>query len=231
MSATRTSTAGFTLLEMAVTLAIVSILLGGLLLTLGAQQDLARDRETRILLTQARDALYGFAMQNGRLPCPADVGTASTGVERPATAAGCGGGGVHGVLPWATLGLPEGDDWARRFTYSVTPAFARQVPALPARSAFTLTDVGNISIRRRGGTEILIDNAPAIIVSHGPNGWGARSVGGGTITNSSDPDEQENSDADFVFRDDLRAEDYDDMVEWVVPAILMNRMVQAGRLP
>lgn len=229
MSPSNRQRRGFTLLEMAVTLAIVSILLGGLLLTLAAQQDVARERETRILMTQARDALYGFAMRSGRLPCPANVGTASTGVERPATASGCGGAGVHGVLPWATLGLPEGDDWSRRFTYSVTPEFARQVVS-PAKSAFALTDIGSISVTRRGGA-LLINDAPAIIVSHGANGFGARNMGGSAVPNSPDADEQENSNGDFQFHDDLKSETYDDLVEWVVPSILMNRMVQAGRLP
>ena len=241
---------GFTLLEMAVTLAIVGILLGGLLLTLGAQQEITRERQTRILLVQARDALYGFAMQNGRLPCPANVGAASTGLERAPTATGCTGGAaaVHGVLPWATLGLPEGDDWGRRFTYSVTAEFARTASTSPARtpaqfacatapasaptqSAFALCTPGTINVGRLGGNPSLIANAPAVVVSHGPNGLGGRSVGGGAIPNSTNTDEQENSDADFVFRDDVRTDTYDDMVEWLVPAILMQRMVQAGRLP
>ena len=244
------TTRGFTLLEMAVTLAIVSILLGGLLLTLGAQQDVTRERETRQLLNQAREALYGFAVREGRLPCPAAPGAAA-GTERTAIDAGCTGGAaaLHGVLPWATLGLPEGDDWGRRFTYTVTAEFARTAiaatprttgqfacgttpPAVaPTQSAFALCTPGTITVGRRGGAPSLINDAPAVIVSHGPNGFGGYTVGGSQVPASADANELENSDADFVFRDDVRGDTYDDMVTWVVPSILMNRMLQAGKLP
>ena len=56
-------------------------------------------------------------------------------------------------------------------------------------------------------------------------------MGGSAVPNSPDADEQENSNGDFQFHDDLKSETYDDLVAWVVPSILMNRMVQAGRLP
>lgn len=242
---------GFTLLEMAITLAIVGFLLGGLMMTLGAQQDVSRVQETRRLLTQAREALYGFAMQNGRLPCPAAPGAASTGLERTAnaTANGCGGAGsMHGTLPWATLGLPEGDAWGRRFTYSVTPRFARTVQAYPlnqygclidptaapTQAAFALCSRGDYSVQRTGAGGAFLIQAPAgavaVIVSHGPNGAGGRMTGGSAAV-AATGDELENADADVLFFDDSEREGYDDLVEWVVPSILMNRMVQAGRLP
>lgn len=250
---------GFTLLEMAVTLMIVSILLGGLLLTLGAQQDVARERETRKLMTDAKEALYGYVMANGRLPCPAAIGPGSDGEEINSTATGCQGGTQWGVLPWVTLGLPEGDSWAHRFRYAVSPTFSRSwLPSsppyavntfncvadpatAPTKAAFALCSRGAISVRgtNAGAPLVLAPTSPtdinsgavAIIVSHGSNGAGARMVGGRAVGLTAAGDELENTDNDFDFVDGNREESYDDLVEWIPSAILMQRMVQAGRLP
>ncbi|HUW25479.1 MAG TPA: prepilin-type N-terminal cleavage/methylation domain-containing protein [Gallionella sp.] len=62
---------GFTLVEMAIVLAIVGLLLGGLIPTLSAQMESQRINETRKQLDEIQQALMGFAIINGRLPCPA----------------------------------------------------------------------------------------------------------------------------------------------------------------
>ncbi|MDW8467838.1 MAG: prepilin-type N-terminal cleavage/methylation domain-containing protein [Burkholderiales bacterium] len=62
--------AGFTLTELAVVLAIVGLLLGGLLYTLAAQTDQRNFEETRRRLEQARELLLSFAIVHGRLPAP-----------------------------------------------------------------------------------------------------------------------------------------------------------------
>lgn len=242
---------GFTLLEMAITLAIVGILLTGLIMTLSAQQDSMREAETRRQLAQAREALYGFAMVNGRLPCPAVATTATgavnAGVERAPTATGCTGGaaGLSGVLPWVTLGLSETDPYGTRISYRVVDTFARSVdpgrtagqfacttpPAsAPTQSAFALCSAAAMDVRVLGGATSLAANLPAVLVSHGPNGAGGYLNSGVQIAVGSG-DEAENSNADNSFRYGPRRDDFDDEVEWIVPSILMHRMVQAGRLP
>lgn len=109
---------GFTLVEMAIVLLIVGLLLGGGLMVLGAQTEAQRFKETQRQLDEARDALLGFAVANGRLPCPASA--ASNGVESFCTNPGgaCGAATTvvqthgrcsnpyNGFLPGATLGLP-----------------------------------------------------------------------------------------------------------------------------
>ncbi|HAN55905.1 MAG TPA: hypothetical protein DCQ77_06830, partial [Betaproteobacteria bacterium] len=99
---------GFSLIEIAIVLFIVSLLLGGMLLPLAAQQDMRNQGDTQKQLTEAREALLGFAIANGRLPCPASAG--SNGVESPATAATATTGvpctnPYDGFLPAVTLGL------------------------------------------------------------------------------------------------------------------------------
>ena len=75
---------GFTLVELAVVMAIVGLLLGGLMFTLSAQTEQRNFEETRRRLDQARELLLAFAVSNGRLPCPARTASTTT----PATAPG-----------------------------------------------------------------------------------------------------------------------------------------------
>ena len=138
---------GFTLAELAVVLAIIGLLIGGLMIPLSTQQELRGRQDTDKALAAIQEALLGFAAINGRLPCPAQAniatGTANAGVEATMTVSGtcacsdtvngvaaigavaCDGDNnnapstVTGVLPWATLGLPEADFWGSRYTYRV----------------------------------------------------------------------------------------------------------------
>lgn len=141
---------GFTLTEMAVALAIIALLVGGLLIPLSTQKNVEARRDTTRALENIREALLGYAMAHGRLPCPADStiasGTATAGVEAYNSATGtclcsaansgiaANGGAacdpataVSGVLPWATLGLQETDGWSNRYSYLVTAAYARSI--------------------------------------------------------------------------------------------------------
>src|SRR5713226_3898267 len=75
---------GFTLVELAVVLAIVGLLLGSLMYTLSAQTEQRNFEETRRRLEQARELVLSFAIVNGRLPCPAR----SAATAAPVTVAG-----------------------------------------------------------------------------------------------------------------------------------------------
>jgi prepilin-type N-terminal cleavage/methylation domain-containing protein len=80
------ATRGFTLIELAIVMFIVTLLLGGMLLPLSAQQDIRNFGDTQKGLADARDALLGFAIANDRLPCPAS--TTSNGQESFCTTSG-----------------------------------------------------------------------------------------------------------------------------------------------
>ena len=67
----RTRANGFTLIEMAVVVAVIALLLGGIIVPLAAQVEERRISEMQRLLDETREALAGFAVTNGRLPCPA----------------------------------------------------------------------------------------------------------------------------------------------------------------
>lgn len=63
--------AGFTVMELTVVFLILAFLLGGIALTFKTQNEAREVSEAQRALEQARDALLGFAVRNGRLPCPA----------------------------------------------------------------------------------------------------------------------------------------------------------------
>lgn len=242
---------GFTLVELAVVLLILGLLLGGLLVPLSAQLEQQSIKETQRRLDEIREAIVGFALANGRLPCPAagtaPSGTVSAGAESYNAGTGQCDIAGDGVVPWATLALPETDAWGRRFTYRVRQDWADQVnPAAPATgdcsevaasASFALCSEGNITVKDSSGPSgnNVATNVPALIVSHGKNGYGAYLPNGTRLPSSGDSDEQENTNnnAIFVSRPPGKYPDdpYDDQVVWISPAILKNRIVQAGKLP
>lgn len=101
---------GFTLLELAVSLAIMAVLAVGILVPFVAQVAQRKVADTERILEQAREALLGYATATGRLPCPATA--ASNGLESFAAGGTVANGnctltGTHfiGFFPAATLGF------------------------------------------------------------------------------------------------------------------------------
>jgi prepilin-type N-terminal cleavage/methylation domain-containing protein len=218
---------GFSLLEMSVVVVIAGLMLGGVLSGVTALNARQREAGTQRQLEEIREALAAFAAVNRRLPCPANPATAATvpgaGVERVPNAAGCTGGN-HGVLPWATLGLAQGDAWGRRFTYRVTASFAR------SGAAITLASTGDNTVRNAAGVDIATA-VPVVIVSHGVNARGSFGSAGAASAGGTDPSELENADADAIFISDTPTAQFDDLVHWLPVSVLMSRMLQAGALP
>ncbi len=233
-------TKGFSLVEMAIVLVIIGLLLGGLLMPLSTQMEQRRISETQKALDEINQALMGFAISNGFLPCPADPtlpsGAIGAGLARARTAAACTGGN-NGALPWATLGVGETDAWGNRYTYRVTTTFADATDGTGCSGApragvsFELCSVGDAVISATSGGATLATTIPAVIVSHGRNGAGAYNTTGAQQPVSTDADEAENSDADIDFVNKTATATYDDLVTWISPNTLYNRMVAAGRLP
>lgn len=259
---------GFTLIEMAIALLIMGLLLGGGLTVLSAQIEQQRFKDTERLLGEAREAVIGFALANGRLPCPASG--ASAGRESFCTngAGACGVAIVpppaavpahgrctnpnDGFLPASTLGFspvdPAGyamDAWAlpqNRIHYAVTASNGSAFTAPNGMSNTTMATLApDLSVCASGtginpvtcGAAVsLTATAVAVIYSLGEN-----AATGGTGTDETANPNPNSADANQTFVSHTRAAaaatngEFDDIVIWIAPGILYNRMVQAGRLP
>lgn len=275
-SATLRPGQGFTLVEMAVVLMIVGLLLGGLIPAISSQLEQRRTNETRKTLEEMKDALFGFAVANGRLPCPAS--STSNGMESFCTSAtgACGteifwpalppthgrcAKPYDGFVPAVTLGIApvntQGqllDAWGNPVRFAITNA-------KDASNNFYFTATNGIKTRWNSGTPLdpdlrvcststglttatpdsadcasgkaLTNNAVAVIYSLGKNS----ATGGSSGDEDHNPNPQTTKSADrvFVFHEPAATDstngEFDDIVTWLSPNILYNRMVTAGRLP
>src|SRR2546426_9635364 len=115
---------GFTLTELTMALPITALLTAGAMIPLTAQIEVRNVADTQRTMESIRDAIIGFAQANGRLPCPASgntpAGAVGAGTEVLGINSCANAGGAFGVVPWATLGVPETDAWGRRFSYRVS---------------------------------------------------------------------------------------------------------------
>jgi prepilin-type N-terminal cleavage/methylation domain-containing protein len=116
--------AGFTLIEIAIVLLIVSILLGYTVALFPKQQELKQYRAADQEMDKVIAAIIGFAQVNGRLPCPATPLTA--GSEDGGGATECNNFG--GFVPVNTLGIQGKlnadslllDPWGNPYRYYVS---------------------------------------------------------------------------------------------------------------
>lgn len=137
---------GFTLIEIAIVLLIVSIILGYTLAMVPIQQEIKQYQQADKEMDQILNSIYAFAQVNGYLPCPANNNVASNGFEcrddagNPSAGDGnCDGNPDpdpavdscdlwFGFVPGRTLGMngkysTNGlllDPWGKPYRYQVT---------------------------------------------------------------------------------------------------------------
>lgn len=238
--------AGFTLLEMALALFVSALLLGGLLPALSGRIERQRLDEARAQLEEIRQAAIGYAVANGRLPCPAS--SSSNGMESYA-AGGSAANGVcanpyDGYAPAAALGLAGADGyavdpWGNRIRYAVSTsngnAYTRtggiaSVSALTPNLLVCSTAAG-ISASACASGATLANGVPLVIYSTGSNG----SRGGHTADEAANPNPNgSDGDRTFVSHAPTAATapggEFDDIVIWLSPNVLYARMAEAGKL-
>lgn len=245
---------GFSLIELALGLIIVATMLSALLVPLATQIDQRRTTETNALLEQAREALLGFAVGRGRFPCPAIA--ASNGQESFSNAADGTCTTQRGFLPAVTLGLspvdangfqPDGfGGGANRIRYAVSDAIKSATNKLYTvdagirgtniASQIAASSTGNFSICSVASTQdttcsagVALANQSAIAVVY--------SLGKGAATRDNSADEAENVSADAANRvlvsrgySDAPGQEFDDILLWISPSVLISRLAAAGQL-
>jgi prepilin-type N-terminal cleavage/methylation domain-containing protein len=124
----KSTQSGFTLVEIAIVLLIVTILLGYTVALFPRQQELKQYRALDREMDEVIEAIIGFAQINGRLPCPGIPN--SRGLEDYDDALDTGCNNYGGFVPVNTLGLNGRvnedslllDPWGNPYRYYVTNA-------------------------------------------------------------------------------------------------------------
>lgn len=168
-SAAPTNTArGFSLIELAISLAIIAIIMAIGFASLRTTSQQSSLRSTREKMAEINSAMQAFAQVNRRLPCPdvspdADAdGIGDDGEEDACTS-------TRGGVPWKTLGLENAQDgWDRPIHYLATAAFLS--------SDFKLSSPGNIAISDGSNTLNTPSSVAFALWSEGPDRSNASSA-------------------------------------------------------
>lgn len=234
---------GFSLLEMAVVLVILSILLGGVLMSLSQAQEGRNRAEAEAQIAELVEALYGFAQANGRLPCPATA--TSGGLEAPVggSTAGTPCTQRFGFIPSATLGVTGSvnaqgllmDPWLSPYRYNVTNSNANAFTSPNGMRNATMAALAPAfricTAAACGG--VVASAVPAVVLSLGPD-WATFTGAAVDATENSGEATiagyRHGNDNDFVSTGYIE-EVFDDVITWISPSILYTRMIAAGQLP
>ena len=154
------SMSGFTLVEIAVVLVILALLLATVLGPLATRLEAEERQRAQDELSEIKEAILGFAVSNGRMPCPDIDGDGAEDRTAGACTDPIGNTYVIAGLPWQTLGVDREDPWTNNYLYGVTKSFADNPPSgttgtcttAAALSSFNLCDPGNIIINDENGT-------------------------------------------------------------------------------
>jgi len=230
-TATRERAEGFSLIEMAIVLAILSFLLGGLLPLLTGQMERQSRHETRKQMEEIKDALTGYAIINGILPCPTtqpDPTNANYGMSDATCSANVA---AEGYLPWKTLGVTETDAWGSKRTSTASPwtGYWRYrvdrnfTTTITMTTGFCTATNDCLSIKDNNGnylnsTSATAEHPVAIVYSTGQN-----------IT--ADGQNMSFEPTTGIYQSDVPNPAFDDMMIWISRPQLFNRMVAASKLP
>lgn len=237
---------GFTLIELAVAVLVLTLLLGSILVPLATQVEQRQISDTQKYTDEIKEALIGFAIANDRLPCPASA--TSAGIESPLGGGACTNN-YNGFIPAVTLGLAVVDSggfavdpWGNRIRYAVTSANSNAFTtvngmrttglAALAPNLLVCSTATGISGTSCAAGAALTTGVPAVIYSVGKNG----AYGGTGTDEAANPNPNStNNDRAFVSHvptpSTVPNGEFDDIMTWLSPNILYNRMVAAGKLP
>jgi len=193
MFVTKTKTAGFSLVEMAIVVTIMGVLAGGVLAVSSNKIEKTALRTTAQKINDVDEAIKAYYSRYGFIPCPASPtaqeGTATFGFATDCTAtviapsgtweAGSGSDTIRGgVVPTRTLGLPDSamyDEWGNRLSYVAIKAMT--LTRTDYTTFTTSLTTGVIQMVDMNGNQLLDPSTqniiPYVIISHGKDKKGA----------------------------------------------------------
>ncbi|MDR2925699.1 MAG: type II secretion system GspH family protein [Azoarcus sp.] len=214
---------GFTLVEMAIVLVVLGLTASFLISPLALRAEASRRRAAETALDHIAEALIGFALIHGRLPCPSiepNPASPAYGLEKALPCAL----DVPGYLPWRTLGLPAHDPWgsprvradqpwAGHWRYRPDKNFTEGAIALSTLPS------GHIQIKDHDGSLIstATSRVVAVVFSTGPNlrpdGLNAAASPALPVLEAGEPTPA-----------------FDDPLRWIGHPLFISRLARGGRL-
>jgi prepilin-type N-terminal cleavage/methylation domain-containing protein len=227
---------GFSLVEIAIVLAIVALLAAGSQRLLSSQLDRYKIEATKNKLRTIEEAILLYKEMNGVLPCPAYTGTifgdpdryghavthCDTRTDPPASSyscihgeLGCSGHVIIGALPFKALNISKEstiDAWGNQIAYAVDKRLTKDF-------AIKTVDITIVNIADNVVADAnTMGGVVFVLFSHGRNGVGAyKPEGGRSPTCTSSMKDYENCNDDTTFRvatDNKYSKDFDDIVIW-----------------
>ncbi len=211
------------------------------------------------LPTNTSSVLAEITLKRHYLPCPSHDGT---GIEATRNNAGectsCADGDNNGyddstgkpcnLLPWATLGAADKDALGNRLHYSVTSAYANSKEGF--YSSGPTADL-NVCAKSTTPCEAVAAGVPAVILSHGNNGWGALNMSKNVLAVPMGTDEKTNIETPSITVGSTthvthvtrppykpvsntateRAKEFDDQLVWISSYELNSRICSNGGCP
>ncbi len=204
---------GFSLVEIAIVLVILGFLIGNLLHPLAKKVEHDKIKLTQHSLEEIRQALLGFAVLHGCLPCPVleankTVGKENRTVNIDVCSQQCGSQPVNeGFLPWLDLGVGKYDAWGNMFRYRVEEKYtdSRLAPELTSSLIVVRDTQKENYLTLESDTPVV-----AIIFSYGPDGKNSQ-LGGQT------------------YIQDGYLENQDDILTWLSKNTVNDYLITAGK--
>jgi prepilin-type N-terminal cleavage/methylation domain-containing protein len=253
MGRVQPSQAGFTLIEIAIVLLVVTILLGYTVAMFSVQQELKQYRNAESEMDSVIKHLIAFAQVNGRLPCP-DTGAGTIDGLEDALVDDCVA--FFGFLPARTLGMngkynTQGvliDPWGSGYGYAVSEFDAGGDGIIELVSANGVRNAGiaavvpdlficddsnvlgnNLDCTSVSGNEVIGTNGAvaAVVISLGKDS----EIPASSNIQAENLDNFDDGTLDKVYIFSPRRDDYDDIVKWLPTNQLFSKMIEAGQLP
>jgi prepilin-type N-terminal cleavage/methylation domain-containing protein len=205
---------GFSLVEIAIVLVILGFLIGSLLHPLAKKVEHDKIQLTQRYLEEIKQALLGYAVLHGCLPCPVLEADKTTGKENrlvniDVCSLPCIKLPVEGFLPWLDLGVGKYDAWGNMFRYRVKEEYTDYRLAPEITSPLVVRDTQEPEknyLTLEGDTPVI-----AIIFSYGPNG-ASDQPGGQTY-----------------IQDGYLENQFDDILTWLSKNTVNDYLIIAGK--
>ena len=216
---------GFSLVEMAMALMVITIAFGSLTRVGIGWADLQRLEKRRNALELSRQALISYALEHGHLPCPSARNLPNNRIE---ARNGVNCVSYSGNLATASLGLDIEESSMLR--YFVSPEFADSEARAPGSwpcvqemlfASFNLCDPGRQRIYSGlplNSGSLVADDVAAVIVDSG------------SPVAPRNANERENLDDDRSFVRAGRGDSYDDEIVWISANTIKFQLTRAGLL-